>query len=273
MTAMKALDLLRADHRQLSQLFDQLRQTDDFSERRELFEEVRDRLEEHSRIEEDIFYPRFSRLAELEELMSESIESMCVADRLSRQIRTNNSWSLLPAQATFAVVVPGTLLALKDTVSIKFPAYLGKKSQHSRLYRGIQQMNIHTRLHAPMSLTELVVDRMSVLKRRLSDPLIKIGSSGISSVIKLMNDYGLSRSDFDLVLELCTFTHSKSSLPLPCISPKVKSAFTRTFNNNNNKINSSHYKKSKSTIQKKDDLKEQKESDDDCDQEEERGSH
>jgi len=111
---------------------------------------------------------------------------------------------------------------------------------------------------------------MSVLKRRLSDPLIKIGSSGISSVIKLMNDYGLSRSDFDLVLELCTFTHSKSSLPLPCISPKVKSAFTRTFNNNNN---SSHNKKSKSTIQKKDDLKEQKESDDDCDQEEERGSH
>ena len=205
-------------------------------------------------------------------LMSESIESMCVADRISRQIRTNNSWSLLPDQATFAVVVPGTLLALKDTVSIKFPAYLGKKSQHSRHFRGIQQMNIHTRLHAPMSLTELVVDHMSVLKRRLSDPLIKIGSSGISSVIKLMNDYGLSRSDFDLVLELCTFTHSKSSLPLPCISPKVKSAFTRTFNNNN-KINSSHYKKSKSTIQKKDDLKEQKESDDDCDQEEERGSH
>ena len=71
---MKALDLLRADHRQLSQLFEQLRQTDDFSERRELFEEVRDRLEEHSGIEEAIFYPRFSRLADLEELMSESIE-------------------------------------------------------------------------------------------------------------------------------------------------------------------------------------------------------
>lgn len=69
---MTAIDLLRADHRQLTQLFEQVRQTPDFSERRELFEEIRDRLAWHSEIEEEIFYPRFSVFPELVELMTES---------------------------------------------------------------------------------------------------------------------------------------------------------------------------------------------------------
>ncbi|MBU6374834.1 MAG: hemerythrin domain-containing protein [Bdellovibrionales bacterium] len=71
---MKALDLLRADHRQLGQLFEQVRQTQDFAERRELFEDIRDRLDWHSSLEEEIFYPRFLKASELSELMSESME-------------------------------------------------------------------------------------------------------------------------------------------------------------------------------------------------------
>jgi hemerythrin superfamily protein len=79
---MTALDLLRADHRQLAQLFEQVRQSSDYGERRELFEEIRDRLEAHSDLEEEIFYPRFSKIAEWSELMSESIED----HRLMREI-------------------------------------------------------------------------------------------------------------------------------------------------------------------------------------------
>jgi hemerythrin superfamily protein len=79
---MTALDLLRADHRQLAQIFEQARQTADYGERRELFEEIRDRLEAHSDLEEEIFYPRFSRISELSELMGESMED----HRLMREI-------------------------------------------------------------------------------------------------------------------------------------------------------------------------------------------
>ena len=79
---MTALDLLRADHRQLIQLFERVRQTADYGERRDLFEEIRDQLEAHSDLEEEIFYPRFSRIAELGELMSESIED----HRLMREV-------------------------------------------------------------------------------------------------------------------------------------------------------------------------------------------
>ena len=79
---MTALDLLRADHRQMARLFNEVRQTSDFAERRELFEEIRDRLEWHSSLEEEIFYPRFLRVPELGELMSESLED----HRLMREI-------------------------------------------------------------------------------------------------------------------------------------------------------------------------------------------
>jgi len=71
---MNALELLRADHRQLAQLFEQVRQTSDYAERRELFEDIRDRLEWHSSLEEEIFYPRFHKVSALSELMSESLE-------------------------------------------------------------------------------------------------------------------------------------------------------------------------------------------------------
>lgn len=71
---MTAFDLLRADHRQIAALFDRVRQSTDFSERRELSEEVRDLVRAHSLLEEEILYPRFSAHSLLTELMSESIE-------------------------------------------------------------------------------------------------------------------------------------------------------------------------------------------------------
>ena len=79
---MTVFDLLRADHRQLTQLFEQVRQTEDEFEKRALFEEIRDRLEAHSEIEEEVLYPAFSRVVDLQELMSESTED----HRLMREI-------------------------------------------------------------------------------------------------------------------------------------------------------------------------------------------
>ena len=79
---MTVFDLLRADHRQLTQLFDEVRQTSDYSERRSLFEELRDRLEAHSELEEELLYPRLSRKTELIELMTESSED----HRLMREV-------------------------------------------------------------------------------------------------------------------------------------------------------------------------------------------
>lgn len=71
---MRALDLLRADHRHLQSLFERLRQSGDFGERRELFEEMRDSLELHADLEERVFYPVFRQNPEWTEVIEEALE-------------------------------------------------------------------------------------------------------------------------------------------------------------------------------------------------------
>lgn len=41
------------------------------------------------------------------QLLSDSIESMCNSDTIGKLVRNGQNWSLLPAQAIFATVVPG----------------------------------------------------------------------------------------------------------------------------------------------------------------------
>ena len=72
------------------------------------------------------------------------------------------------------------------------------------------------------------MDYLSVLKDMLSKPLIGRGTEGIKKVISIMNDYNLTRDDFDTILELSTWPDQKD--PSTLIDSKVKASFTRTFN-------------------------------------------
>ena len=55
--AMKATDVLKAQHREVLALLAELASTDDPSERRRLLDEVTDALEMHAELEEEVFYP------------------------------------------------------------------------------------------------------------------------------------------------------------------------------------------------------------------------
>ena len=172
---------------------------------------------------------------------SDASQSVCTADTIGRQMRTSNNWSLLPTQAIFAAVVPGTLLASSSSnQNIRFPTWLAKNSSHSRLDRQLQEMHKHMSLHTTVNKNQLY-EYVSVFGLRLSDPLIKSGTAGILSVLKLMNDYGLTRQDFDTITELHTFGKTAANLS---ICSKVKAAFTRAYNSSNQiKSNNKNFKK------------------------------
>jgi hemerythrin superfamily protein len=57
---MNALDMLKADHERVAELFDQLEVTQDDAERRRIFVQIQQELELHTYIEESVFYPDFS---------------------------------------------------------------------------------------------------------------------------------------------------------------------------------------------------------------------
>jgi len=166
------------------------------------------------------------------ELLNEAAQSMCISDRIGRQIRTNNNWSLLTTQAVFATVIPGEKLS--GSIGLPaFPGWFGKNSKQGRVDRILQELQKHMRLHISANKIGVGMEYLSVLKRMLSDPLVKKGTEGISEVIKIMNEYCLTRDDFDTILELSTWPGQKD--PSTMIDSKVKAAFTRAYNKESHK--------------------------------------
>jgi len=74
---MKATQLLKDQHREVKELFGQLQNTEDAEERRDLMEQITERLQMHMMIEESIFYPAVQEVANSgknEELVPEAYE-------------------------------------------------------------------------------------------------------------------------------------------------------------------------------------------------------
>jgi len=72
---MNALELLKADHEKVNDLFDEVKSTDE-SEHPALFEQIRSELEVHTHIEEAVFYPKMEEEGdeELADMVREGIE-------------------------------------------------------------------------------------------------------------------------------------------------------------------------------------------------------
>jgi hypothetical protein len=74
---MKATELLKGQHREVKGLFQQVQDTDDAEQRRELMEQITERLQTHMMIEEAIFYPAVQEVANSgknEEMVPEAYE-------------------------------------------------------------------------------------------------------------------------------------------------------------------------------------------------------
>ncbi|MCT2558140.1 hemerythrin domain-containing protein [Tsuneonella sp. YG55] len=67
-----AIMLLRADHDEVKDLFDQFEDTDDGDEKRRLAEKICNELKIHSLIEEEIFYPAFRGVLE-DDMLDEAV--------------------------------------------------------------------------------------------------------------------------------------------------------------------------------------------------------
>jgi hemerythrin superfamily protein len=71
---MNALEMLKNDHRKVDQLFEQMNNAEEFSEKTELFQKIKDELQLHASLEESSFYPLFSEKPGFEDLVEDSID-------------------------------------------------------------------------------------------------------------------------------------------------------------------------------------------------------
>lgn len=85
---MNAFELMKKDHKKVSELFKQLEETTEraVKTREELFGKLKQELDIHARIEETIFYPAIKEAEETHEITLEAIEEHNVVKQLLSEL-------------------------------------------------------------------------------------------------------------------------------------------------------------------------------------------
>lgn len=71
---MDALELLKKDHQNVKELFQQANAAKDSNERKQLFDQIETELEIHAHIEETVFYPALEKREDLKDMVAEARE-------------------------------------------------------------------------------------------------------------------------------------------------------------------------------------------------------
>lgn len=191
--------------------------------------------------------------SELLDRVAKSAESLCIGDIIEKSIRSNGSWSLLPTQAMFSSVIPGSLMSGYMSGAINFPGWLGRNSKRNKMDRLLQEITVHARTTTGASKEAINLDYLPQLRDAITRPLI---SEDVETSIDVMNQYHLTRDDFDSILEVSLWPGNRN--PMQFIETKVKSAFTRAYNKNAATaayaLNATVSKKKKATASQEDEM-------------------
>ncbi|XP_076348175.1 germ line transcription factor 1 [Tachypleus tridentatus] len=161
-------------------------------------------------------------------LVSGTADNLCDGDLVEKLIRREGNWSLLPLEAIFASVIPGDIMKGYLTQMINFPSWLGKNSSRNKMDRLLQELQTHMRMRVSANKTGLNLEYLAALRDSLSRPLIEKEMEGVRDVLDVLEFYCLLKEDVDSIMELSTWPGQKD--PMSKVNPKVKAAFTRTYN-------------------------------------------
>lgn len=164
------------------------------------------------------------------EAIANASDSISLSNLVETRIRSSEQlWSLLPLHAVLSSVYPASKVAGQMAGRINFTTWLGQNSKTNKYYRLLQELQYHTRLSTSTNKIGLRMEYLPTLKERLLDPISKDGSEGIDAVIKVMDDYYLTKEDWDTIMEFLIGPASTDSV-IKKIPTAVKTAFTRKYN-------------------------------------------
>jgi hemerythrin superfamily protein len=83
---MNILELLKADHQKVAELFAKVEETESEKQHQQLFEKIKTELEMHTHIEETILYPVLEEHEELKDMVMEAYEEHRQVKTLIREI-------------------------------------------------------------------------------------------------------------------------------------------------------------------------------------------
>ncbi|KAF8164745.1 replication factor RFC1 C terminal domain-containing protein [Crassisporium funariophilum] len=175
------------------------------------------------------------------QLMDRAASSISDGDLVDALIHgPEQHWGLMPLHAVCSTVKPASLLYgtgvhYGGPNSMSFPQWLGQNSKQSKLNRQLGDVQIRMRLKVSGNKAEIRQSYIPALFPHIVKPLVDVGAGAVEEVIERMDEYYLSKEDWDTILELGV-DEKKDDLVLKKISAATKSTLTRKYNSSEHPI-------------------------------------
>ncbi|KAI9137395.1 replication factor RFC1 C terminal domain-containing protein [Paraphysoderma sedebokerense] len=172
--------------------------------------------------------PSLQELQKLE-CISRAADSIASADLFERSIRQGQNWGLMQSHATFSCVLPASYMCGFMSGMYNFASYLGNMSKTNKGNRMLKELAIHMRLKISADKNELRQSYLPTLIPRLTLPLIHDQQDDVPKIIDTMDEYYISREDWDSILDLALGEYNSEVISKK-IPSTAKSRFTREYN-------------------------------------------
>lgn len=157
-------------------------------------------------------------------------DSIAEADLVDRFIHgSEQQWGLMPLHALMSCVRPSFFVAGQIKGMLAFSAWLGQNSKGGKYRRLLAELESHVRLRIWAGARDLRLSYAMDFNELLLKPLKERGADGIAQVMEVMDEYYLTREDFDVFMELGVGPHTPEQ-EYKKIPTAVKTAFTRKYN-------------------------------------------
>jgi replication factor C subunit 1 len=113
-----------------------------------------------------------------------------------------------------------------------FTTWLGNNSKQGKLARLLREIQGHIRLRISGDRNEVRQSYIQTLFDRLVRRFAKDGSSAIEDMIALMDEYYLTREDFDSIIEISLGPNNGEAL-MKEVPSNTKTAFTKKYGSSN----------------------------------------
>lgn len=170
------------------------------------------------------------------ERVAQAADDISRSDHINSLIRSSEQqWSLLPFHAVMSSVKPALIVAGNITQRINFASWLGQNSKQLKYLRLLQEIQYHTTLKTSTDKRELRLEYIPLLIKRLTEPLINYGEAGVEETISIMDEYFLTKEDWDAIVDFGVGNY-KGDVLLKKIPTKVKTGFTRKYNSSTHPV-------------------------------------
>lgn len=165
------------------------------------------------------------------ENMAQAADCISYGDIVKDTLMQGQEWGLLPFLGMVSTVIPCALLRGRAG-KVDFPEWLGKNSTASKEKRLLKEIQIHMSAKtAGAGKAEILLDYIPSLAVPLLRPLQERGKDGIDEVLQVMEEYGLTKDDWETIFVLNGMEESIQKL-----DSQLKSAFTKKYNKTQKKF-------------------------------------